>query len=256
MQEFKQNHTATISRSHADIDAGLRSYMLGIYNVMAIGLVITGFAAYAVSMLATTTDPSHAVGILKNGTMVTQFGAMLYTSPLAYVIMFLPLIAVLFLSFKIQSLSTGTARTIFFVYAAMVGLSLSSIFLVYTPGSITQTFFVAAAAFGSLSLYGYVTKRDLRPIGSFMLIGLFGIIIAMIVNLFLGSSALDFAVSVIGVLVFAGLTAYDTQNIKEMYFEGDAEDTRGRKIILGALSLYLDFINMFLFLLRFFGNRN
>lgn len=256
MQEFRQNHTATVARTGANVDAGLRSYMLGVYNAMAIGLVITGFAAYALSLLTTTTDPSNAVGRFANGTMVTELGRLIYSTPLSYVVIFLPLVAVLFLSFKIQSLSTGTARAIFFVYAALVGFSLSSIFLVYTSGSIVQTFFITAAAFGSLSLYGYVTKRDLSPLGSFLMIGLFGIVIAMIVNIFLASSALDFAVSVIGVLIFAGLTAYDTQRIKEMYLEDDADDTRGRKVILGALNLYLDFINMFLFLLRFLGNRN
>ena len=169
--------------------------------------------------------------------------------------MLAPLAMVFFLSFRIDKMSVAAAQTTFWVYAAMVGLSLSFIFLVYTPGSIVQTFFVTAAAFGALSLYGYTTKRDLSPIGSFLIMGVFGIIIASLVNIFLQSSAMQFAISGIGVLVFAGLTAYDTQRIKEMYFEGDDVLVSGRKAILGALQLYLDFINLFTFLLQFMGNR-
>lgn len=160
-----------------------------------------------------------------------------------------------FLSFRIQSLSVGTAQAIFWGYAALVGLSLSSIFIVFTGQSIVRTFFVTAASFGALSLYGYTTKRNLSAMGSFLMMGLFGLILASVVNIFLGSTALQFAISVIGVLIFAGLTAYDTQEIKEMYYEGDAADTQGRKIVMGALRLYLDFINMFMFLLQFMGNR-
>ncbi|MDI6834691.1 MAG: Bax inhibitor-1/YccA family protein, partial [Rhizobiaceae bacterium] len=143
----------------------------------------------------------------------------------------------------------------FWIYAALMGLSLSSIFLIYTGQSIVQTFFVTAASFGALSLYGYTTKRNLSAMGSFLIMGLFGLIIASLVNLFLASSALDFAISVIGVLIFAGLTAWDTQRIKESYYEADSSDSAGRKAIMGALQLYLDFINLFLFLLRFLGNR-
>ncbi len=168
--------------------------------------------------------------------------------------MLAPLAAVFFLSFRIQSLSVGTAQAIFWGYAALVGLSLSSIFIV-TGQSIVRTFFVTAASFGALSLYGYTTKRNLSAMGSFLMMGLFGLILASVVNIFLGSTALQFAISVIGVLIFAGLTAYDTQEIKEMYYEGDAADTQGRKIVMGALRLYLDFINMFMFLLQFMGNR-
>jgi FtsH-binding integral membrane protein len=169
--------------------------------------------------------------------------------------MLAPLAAVFFLSFRVQSMSVSAAQTTFWVYAALVGLSLSSIFLVYTTASISQTFFATAAAFGALSLYGYTTKRDLTAIGSFLIMGVFGLIIAMLINIFLQSSALSFAISAIGVLVFAGLTAYDTQKIKEMYYVGDDVMVAGRKAIMGALQLYLDFINMFMFLLQFMGDR-
>lgn len=248
MENYNQNYNATVTRNSAAVDAGLRSYMLGVYNVMAIGLVITGIAAYATFSLATV-----KVG---EGLALSQLGVALYTSPLRFVVMFLPLVAVLFMSFKIQSLSTSAARALFFGFSAVMGISLSTIFLVYAHSSIVQVFFITAATFASLSLYGYVTKRNLSALGGFLFMGLIGLIIAMIVNIFMQSSALGFAISIIGVLIFAGLTAYDTQTIKEMYFEGDEADTRGRKIVLGALNLYLDFINMFVFLLSLFGNRN
>ena len=244
------------ARVDATIDQGLRSYMLGVYNMMAIGLVVTGLAAVAVSAMVTTTDPANAVATLANGKMLTSLGVLLYTSPLKWVIMLAPLAAVFFLSFRIERMSVAAAQATFWVYAALVGLSLSSIFLVFTGQSIVRTFFVTAASFGALSLYGYTTKRDLSAMGSFLMMGLFGLILASVVNIFLGSTALQFAVSVIGVLIFAGLTAYDTQSIKEMYFEGDAADSQGRKIVMGALRLYLDFINMFTFLLQFMGNRD
>ncbi|CUW43657.1 hypothetical protein B3286c1_0961 [Brucella vulpis] len=228
------------ARADAGIDQGLRSYMLGVYNMMAIGLAVTGLAAFGTAVLAQS-NPA--------------FQQLLFASPLRWVIMLAPLAAVFFLSFRIQSLSVGTAQAIFWGYAALVGLSLSSIFIVFTGQSIVRTFFVTAASFGALSLYGYTTKRNLSAMGSFLMMGLFGLIFASVVNIFLGSTALQFAISVIGVLIFAGLTAYDTQEIKEMYYEGDAADTQGRKIVMGALRLYLDFINMFMFLLQFMGNR-
>ncbi|PYE89307.1 Bax inhibitor-1/YccA family protein [Phyllobacterium leguminum] len=226
-------------RVDTGVDQGLRSYMLGVYNMMALGLAVTGVAALGTSVLAQS-NPA--------------FAQLLYTSPLRWVIMLAPLAAVFFLSFRIESLSVGTARAVFWGYAALVGLSLSSIFLVFTGQSIVRTFFVTAASFGALSLYGYTTKRDLSAMGSFLIMGVFGLIIASVVNIFLGSTALQFAISVLGVLIFAGLTAFDTQQIKEMYFEGDSSDTMGRKIVMGALRLYLDFINMFMFLLQFMGN--
>ncbi|KWV44248.1 hypothetical protein AS026_17935 [Rhizobium altiplani] len=225
------------------IDQGLRSYMLKVYNLMALGLAITGVAAYLGFNFA-----------VQDG-QLTQFGVLLFQSPLRWVIILAPLAAVFFLSFRINRMSVAAAQTTFWVYAALVGLSLSSIFLVYTQSSITQTFFVTAASFGALSLYGYTTKRDLSAMGSFLIMGLFGLIIASIVNIFLASSALQFAVSVIGVLIFAGLTAYDTQRIKEMYYAADGAEVAGRKAIMGALTLYLDFINLFMFLLQFMGDR-
>ncbi len=231
------------TQAGAAIDEGLRSYMLRVYNLMAMGLVITGVAAYATSVMA-----------VADGQM-TAFGQAIYGSPLRWVVMLAPLGMVFFLSFRIAKMSVAAAQTTFWVFSALMGLSLGSIFLVYTTASITQTFFITAASFGALSLFGYTTKRDLSGWGSFLFMGLIGIIIAMIVNIFLASSALQFAISVIGVLVFAGLTAYDTQQIKEMYYEGDGEAVAGRKAIMGALRLYLDFINLFMFLLQFLGNR-
>jgi len=241
MRNVERMRAGAVTRADASIDQGLRSYMLGVYNLMAIGLVVTAIVSMATAYYA------------QNNLAFAEF---LYLSPFAYVLMFAPLIAVFFISFKIQSLSMVAAQGLFFGFSALVGLSISSIFLVYDIGSITQVFFITAAAFGSLSLYGYTTKRDLRPLGTFLFIGLVGLILASIVNLFTQSSAMQFAISVIGVLIFAGLTAYDTQTIKEMYYEGDSADSRGRKIVMGALNLYLDFINMFLFLLRLLGNRD
>jgi uncharacterized protein len=252
-----QNRMAqTRAQSGAMIDEGLRAYMSKVYNLMALALVITGVAAFGFAMLATTTDPAAAVATLPNGKMLTSLGALVYASPLRWVVMLAPLGLVFFLSFRIQNMSVSAAQSTFWVYAALMGVSLSSIFLRYTEGSIVQTFFVTAASFGALSLYGYTTKKDLSGIGSFLIMGLFGLIIASIVNIFLGSGALQFAISAIGVLIFAGLTAYDTQKIKEMYFDADDVAVAGRKAIMGALTLYLDFINLFTFLLQFLGNRN
>ncbi|MDW6022091.1 Bax inhibitor-1/YccA family protein [Mesorhizobium sp. BAC0120] len=230
------------ARTDAAIDDGLRAYMLKVYNLMALGLVITGLAAWGAFHFAVSDG------------QLTPFGQLIYASAFRWVVIFAPLALVFFLSFRIQTMSVSAAQTTFWVYAALVGLSLSTIFLVYTAQSITQTFFVTAAAFGALSLYGYTTRRDLSAMGSFLIMGVFGIIIAALVNLFLQSSALQFAISVIGVLVFSGLTAYDTQKIKEMYWEGDDVLVAGRKAIMGALRLYLDFINLFMFLLQFLGN--
>jgi len=171
------------------------------------------------------------------------------------VVILAPLALVFFLSFRINTMTVAAAQTTFAVYAALVGLSLSSIFLIYTGQSVVQTFFVTAASFGALSLYGYTTKRNLSAMGSFLMMGLFGLIIASLVNIFLASSAVQFAISVLGVLIFAGLTAYDTQRIKELYLEADDVAVAGRKAIMGALTLYLDFINLFMFLLQFMGNR-
>lgn len=259
MSTFDRNTQApySVAGSHAEagIDQGLRAYMLGVYNYMTFGLALTGLFALGTAMLATTSDPSMAVAQLGNGKMLTQLGATLYGSPLKWVVMLAPLGMVMWLSFRVQSMSASAARTMFLAYAAVMGVSLSSIFLVYTGGSIARVFFITSAAFGALSLFGYTTKKDLSAWGSFLFMGLIGIIIASIVNIFMESSALQFAISVIGVLVFAGLTAYDTQQIKEMYYEGDGDEAAMKKSVMGALRLYLDFINMFLMLLQLFGNR-
>ncbi|MDB5522698.1 MAG: inhibitor of apoptosis-promoting Bax1 family protein [Rhizobium sp.] len=240
-----QNRTSNpaVGRADADIDQGLRSYMLKVYNLMALGVALTGLIAYA-----------FAEAAVSNG-QLTAFGQAIFQSPLRWVILLAPIGVVFFLSFRIEKMSLFAAQLSFWIYAALVGASLSSIFMVYTDASIVKTFAVTAAAFGALSLYGYTTKRDLSAMGTFMVMGLFGLIIASVVNIFLKSSALDFAVSAIGVVVFAGLTAWDTQKIKEMYLEADGFEAAGKKAIMGALNLYMDFINLFLFLLRFMGNR-
>lgn len=249
MANFDQNRmqaTGVGTRDQA-IDQGLRSYMLRVYNYMAGGLAITGVVAY-LAFQAAVTETGGALEL-------TSFGQTLFTSPLKWVVMLAPLGLVFYLSARIGKMSFAGAQMSFWIFAGLMGLSLSSVFLVFTGASITQTFFVTAATFGSLSLYGYTTKRDLSAMGSFLFMGVIGLIIASLVNIFLQSSALQFAVSAIGVLVFAGLTAYDTQRIKEMYFDGDGVLVAGKKAIMGALSLYLDFINMFMFLLQFMGNQ-
>lgn len=235
-----------MSRADADVahyDVGLRQYMLGVYNRMTAALVLTGLVAYGTVLMA-----------FQDGAL-TSFGMAVYASPLKWVVMFAPVAMVFFLSARIQSMSLAGAQVAFYVYAGLMGLSLSSIFLVFTGESIARVFFIAAATFGGTSLYGYTTKRDLSKFGSFLFMGLIGIFIASIVNIFIGSTALQFAISVIGVLVFTGLTAYDTQAIKEMYNELDGSDVAGKKAIMGALRLYLDFINLFIMLLQLFGNR-
>jgi hypothetical protein len=257
MANFDQNRMnagATV-RGDASIDQGLRSYMLSVYNYMAGGLAITGIVAYLVAQMAVATSPETVAVTLGNGVPLTSFGAALYLSALRWVVMLAPLGLVFFLSARISKLSISASQTTFWVFAGLMGLSLSSIFLIYTGASITQTFFVTSIAFGGLSLYGYTTKRDLTAMGSFLIMGVIGLIVASLVNIFLQSSALQFAVSALGVLIFAGLTAYDTQKIKEMYYVGDAVAISAKKAIMGALSLYLDFINMFMFLLQFMGNR-
>ncbi len=223
------------------IDQGLRAFMLGVYNNMALGLAITGLVAYGTYAWAAS-NPAVA--------------QTLYGSPLRWVIMLAPLAFVFGLSAAVHRMQPGTARMVFFAFAAVMGLSLSSIFIVFTGESIARTFFITAASFGALSLFGYTTKKDLSGFGSFLIMGVFGLIIAMIVNLFLQSTGLQFAISALGVLIFAGLTAYDTQRLKYTYdvVAGDAA-AAGRASILGALTLYLDFINLFTFLLQFMGNR-
>jgi FtsH-binding integral membrane protein len=246
---------AGVARSGVAVDQGLRAYMLGVYNYMTLGLGVTGLVALGTNMLATTGDQSQAAGRIGR-IMLTSFGVALYGSPLRWVVMLLPLAFVLFFSFRIRQMTASTARTVFLVFAAAMGLSLSSILLVYTGASVANAFFIAAAAFASLSLYGYTTKRNLAPMGSFLVMGLFGLIIASLVNLFLHSSGLQFALSCLAVLIFSGLTAWDTQAIKEMYYAGDGYEVMTKKSINGALMLYLDFINIFVALLQLTGSRN
>jgi FtsH-binding integral membrane protein len=238
-----QTRVAAGAQTGVAIDEGLRAYMLRVYNLMALGLAITGLVAFGAAELA-----------VANG-QLTAFGTLIYASAFRWIVILAPLAMVFFISFRVHTLSVGAAQTAFWVFAGLMGLSMSTIFLVYTGESIVRTFFITAASFGALSLWGYTTRRDLTAMGSFLMMGLFGLILAMIVNIFLGSTALQFAISAIGVLIFAGLTAYDTQKIKEMYFEGDDTLVAGRKAIMGALTLYLDFINLFTFLLQFLGNR-
>ncbi len=233
----------------AEIDAGLRAYMLSIYNYMAAGVALTGVVAWF-TFNAAVVDSSVAGKLA-----LTPFGQTIYGGPLMIVLFLGTIGIVFFLSFRINKLQAGTALTLFMVYAALLGVMLSSVMLTYTGASIARTFFIAAASFGALSLYGYTTQRDLSPIGSFLIMGLFGLILAMIVNMFLQSSGLEFAISAIGVLIFAGLTAWDTQKIKEMYDANDDSTSMGRKTVMGALTLYLDFIKLFLFMLRFLGDR-
>jgi FtsH-binding integral membrane protein len=232
-------------RAGVAVDEGLRSYMLGVYNYMASGVALTGIVAYLTNVLAGSSLET-----------LTPLGQALYFSPLKWVVMLAPLAFVFFLSFRMEQMSVGAAQVAFWLFSAVMGVSLSSIFLVFTNQSIAQIFFVTAATFGALSLWGYTTKRDISGWGSFLFMGVVGIVIAALVNLFLQSSALQFAISVIGVLVFAGLTAYDTQRIKDGYLMVQGNATMvAKSAIMGALALYLDFINMFVMLLNLFGNR-
>jgi FtsH-binding integral membrane protein len=237
--KFKLNaqHMNTAQTHAAGIDVGLRQYMLRVYNFMSLGLALTGGVAFAASTSPELMQAIHGTG-------------------LRWIVMLAPLGFVMFLSARMHAVKPATAQLLFWAYAGLMGLSLSYIFLAYTGASITRVFFITAGTFAAMSLYGYTTKRDLTGIGSFLFMGLIGIIIASVVNIFLNSGALHFVISVVGVLVFVGLTAYDTQAIKSMYSETDSGATQEKKAIMGALRLYLDFINLFIMLLSLFGNRN
>ena len=250
MSDFDRNYAAVRTGYRTDqvaIDAGLRAYMIRVYNYMAAGVALTGLVAWLTF--------SAAVVQTGAGLQLTAFGQAVFQGPLMWVLVLAPLGLVFAISFGINRMQPATALMLFFVYAGLLGLSLASIFLIYTGTSITRVFFISAATFGALSLWGYTTKRDLSGVGSFLFMGLIGIIIASLVNIFLRSSGLDWAISVIGVVVFAGLTGWDTQRIKEMYDPMDDGTIGGRKAVMGALSLYLDFINLFLMLLRLMGDR-
>jgi len=246
--DFNQR-SFTKTTDQAVIDEGLRAYMLKVYNYMTTGLLCTGLVAYFFGKASIVTNElGQIIG-------VTSIGALLFGSPLKWVVMLAPLGFVFYLSAKINKMSVSSAQITFWIFSAIMGLSLASIFIVYTQASIARVFFISSGTFAAMSLYGYTTKKDLTKLGGFLFMGLIGIIIASLVNLFFQSSALHFAISVIGVLVFVGLTAYDTQSIKNMYYAGDSESVGGKKALMGALRLYLDFINLFIMLLRLFGQR-
>ena len=239
MADYQTTRSFGTAAGAAEIDAGLRAHMNKVYGLMSVGMLLTGGVAWAVGT---------------NDAMVQA----IFMTPLKWVVMFAPLVLVFVFSAMINKLSVAAAQLFFYVYASVMGLSIAFIFAVYTSESIATTFLVTSIAFAALSLYGYVTKRDLSGMGTFLMMGLIGIIVASVVNIFLASSALGFAISVIGVLIFAALTAYDTQSIKNEYIEHARhadEAWLGKSAIMGALRLYLDFINMFMFLLSFLGNR-
>jgi FtsH-binding integral membrane protein len=228
------------------IDAGLRAHMLRVYNYMLIGLVLTGMSAWVVATVPSVRDLFFAINPQNGHPGLSALGWVAFIAPLGLVLL---------LSFRIQHMSVGAAQATFWGYAALLGVSLAPVLLLYTGASVAQVFFITAATFGAMSLYGYTTRSDLSSWGSFLFMGLIGIIIASLVNMFLASGMVSFVISVIGVIVFTGLTAYDTQVIKEMYVASDDGTVAGRKAIMGALKLYLDFVNLFLMLLRLLGNR-
>ena len=228
--------TRATPRSAAYVDEGLRQHMLRVYNYMGLGLALTGAVAVVVASTPAIYQP-------------------IFGTPLKWVVMLAPLAFIFFFSFRIHAISAATAQTLFWTFCALMGLSLASVFLVFTGTSIARAFFITAAMFGATSLYGYTTKRDLSKMASFLFMGLIGVIIASLVNLFVASSALQFVISIVGVLVFTGLTAYDTQHIKEQYTENFGSETNSKLAVWGALSLYLNFINIFQLLLNFIGQR-
>ena len=257
MAELNTIRTATGARA-AQIDEGLRAHMNKVYGTMSVGMLITFAAAWAIAGLAVTGDPAGATVQLGPDKFLTGLGEALYMSPLKWAVMFAPLLFVFGFSAGINRMSAATAQTVFYAFAAVMGVSISSIFLVFTGYSIIQVFLITSIAFAALSLWGYTTKKDISGWGSFLIMGVVGLLVAMIVNIFWPMPGLAFAISILGVLIFAGLTAYDTQSIKNEYVahasHGDAE-WLGKSAIMGSLRLYLDFINMFMFLLQLLGNR-
>jgi len=259
MTDFNRNHASPFGGAAgrvdaAAVDAGLRAHMLRIYNYMTIGLAITGFVALGVYMAAVTTDPALTVQTFR-GLGLTSFGVAMFASPLKWVVILAPVAMVFFFSSALERVAPAKAHMMFWVFSALMGASLSSVFLVYTHTSIVRVFFLTAASFGALSLYGYTTRRDMTAMGSFLFMGLIGILGASLINLFVQSSMMQFVISVVGVLVFAGLTAWDTQQLKNEYVYNlrGGGDVAERAAISGALRLYLDFINLFIMLLQLFG---
>ena len=251
IMEFNRKNTqskVTSVETHV-IDEGLRAHMLKVYNYMASGVFLTGIISALLFKLSVVMASDGSISGL------TAVGNALYRSSLMWIVMLAPLGVVIYMSFAIRKMSAAKAQGTFWIFAALMGASLSSIFLIYTEASITRVFFITAGTFGAMSIYGYTTKRDLTKLGSFLMMGLIGIIIASIVNMFMKSAMMYYVISIIGVLVFVGLTAYDTQKIKNMYSASDTGEVMGKKAVMGALTLYLDFINLFLMLLRLFGQR-
>jgi FtsH-binding integral membrane protein len=244
MAEYDNRVRSYGATADVAIDAGLRAHMLRVYNYMLLGLGLTGLTAWF-----TASTPAFQQLFFE----VTARGYTL--SALGWIVLFAPLGLVFFLGFRIQQMSFGAAQGVFWAYAALMGIGLTPVLMIYTGASVAQVFFITAATFGAMSLWGYTTKRDLTGFGSFLFMGLIGIIIASLVNIFLQSGAMQWIISVIGVGIFTGLTAYDTQKIKEMYYVGDDGTIAGKKALMGALSLYLDFVNLFLMLLRLMGDR-
>lgn len=246
------NTKSTVAQTH-EVDEGLRSYMLKVYNYMGSGVLLTGIISLLVFSYSGGMNiklgPTGFVGL------TNPFGELIFNSGFKWIVMLAPLGIVMYLSFGIAKMSASKAQTTFWVFAALMGASLASIFIVYTQMSIARVFFITSGTFGAMSIYGYTTKRDLTKLGSFLMMGLFGIIIASVVNIFLKSTMMYFVISILGVLIFVGLTAYDTQKIKNMYLSSDNAEIMGKKAVMGALTLYLDFINLFIMLLRLFGQR-
>ena len=247
MANLDPRYTSAPVATADTLDAGLRAYMLRVYNYMMVGLGLTGVMAW---MTANT-----PLGGIFYNKVVTANGVAMQPNILGWVAIIAPIAMVFFLSFRIMKMSFAAAQATFWAYAALMGISLATVLFAYTGASIAMTFFVTAGAFGAMSLWGYTTKRDLTGFGSFLFMGLIGLILASLVGMFFQSSALQFVISIVGVLIFTGLTAYDSQSIKNMYYVGDDGEVVGKKAVMGALRLYLDFINLFLYLLRFMGDR-
>ncbi len=240
---------ATTAKKAVVWDEGLRAYMLKVYNYMAAGVLLTGIISLISFKLSVDISASGQIIALK------PYGNAIFNSGLKWVIMLAPLAIIFYMSFGINKMSTSKAQTVFWIFTILMGLSLSWVLIVFTEISVARVFFITSATFGAMSIYGYTTKRDLTKLGSFLMMGLIGIIIASLVNIFLKSTAMHFVISILGVLIFVGLTAYDTQKIKNMYSASDTIEVSGKKAIMGALTLYLDFINLFIMLLRLFGQR-
>ena len=245
----KQNIFQATSAKTAVWDAGLRAYMLKVYNYMATGVLLTGIISVISFKLSADINASGQIIAL------TSYGNAIFNSGLKWLVMLAPLAVILYMSFGINKMSTSKAQTVFWIFTILMGLSLSWVLIVFTGVSVARVFFITSATFGAMSIYGYTTKRDLTKLGSFLMMGLIGIIIASLVNIFLKSTMMHFIISILGVLIFVGLTAYDTQKIKNMYSASDTVEISGKKAIMGALTLYLDFINLFIMLLRLFGQR-